>query len=285
MTTIEKRWRLWGTGLRIFCLYWFMGSLLALYLVALSEISWPMFSKVQAWLFCTVYLPIPSVCIGFWQWYKGVSFLSVTKHTFSDEGIVLLAVAVFVLWSSCYYLVAWISAEQPMKTLGMAADHWIPLWPATTFVYVSVQWFCMLSILVAGDVLSGVRIFWACMTAVFVCCVFFVAYPVEIRSAPVVVNSLSTWALSLVRGGDVTNNCFPSTHCAMVLLTAIFLFHKRQWMGWLGVFVALMIALSTLTTKQHYVLDVLGGLMVALVSYVFWFVWPRPKAKLFRFTG
>jgi membrane-associated phospholipid phosphatase len=44
---------------------------------------------------------------------------------------------------------------------------------------------------------------------------------------------------------------------------------RKDWVGGLMFVVAILIAASVLTTKQHYVLDVFGGLAMALISLVF----------------
>ncbi len=60
---------------------------------------------------------------------------------------------------------------------------------------------------------------------------------------------------------DGAGNTFPSIHVATTLLGALRLRRRKGgalWMVW-----ALFISLSTLTVKQHFVVDVLGGAAVA----------------------
>lgn len=85
-------------------------------------------------------------------------------------------------------------------------------------------------------------------------------------------NSRSEKFLSSLQIIDQGGNCFPSMHVSAVFLT---LFHIlaniSDWLTiWTGLmFVAvLLISASTVFTKQHYVLDIPGG--ISLAGFVFW---------------
>jgi membrane-associated phospholipid phosphatase len=60
---------------------------------------------------------------------------------------------------------------------------------------------------------------------------------------------------------DKAGNTFPSIHVATTLFVSLRLRHQRGGVLW--VLWALLISLSTLTVKQHFVVDVLGGFAVA----------------------
>ncbi len=66
--------------------------------------------------------------------------------------------------------------------------------------------------------------------------------------------------------------CFPSMHVATAVFTAyvsLFVFRSRAvWAA--SILLAVLIAISTLMAKEHFVLDVLGGTMLALVFCYFW---------------
>lgn len=66
--------------------------------------------------------------------------------------------------------------------------------------------------------------------------------------------------------------CFPSMHVSTAVLTACLSLHTlRSNAGkTISLFLAVLISLSTLTAKEHYVLDVLGGLALACLFYGIW---------------
>jgi membrane-associated phospholipid phosphatase len=85
-------------------------------------------------------------------------------------------------------------------------------------------------------------------------------------------NSRSAQFLSRLQAYDQGGNCFPSMHVSAVSLS---LFHilanSRDWFTpWtaLMIVIAILISASTVLIKQHYVLDIPGG--IALAGFVFW---------------
>jgi membrane-associated phospholipid phosphatase len=71
--------------------------------------------------------------------------------------------------------------------------------------------------------------------------------------------------LAWVQAVDPPGNVFPSLHVAHTTALAIILYRDRRWLGLVATVMAMLLALSTLTTKQHFVLDVVSGWAIALV--------------------
>ena len=69
---------------------------------------------------------------------------------------------------------------------------------------------------------------------------------------------------SIARCGLVA---FPSFHVAQCILTAIALWHSR-WLRFPAAVLAILMCISTVTTGWHYVIDVIGGVTVAIFSQV-----------------
>lgn len=249
---------------------WFFGSMLALWLMSLTEVLCPLgISQRQVWLLCSVYAPLLTILAGLRR--QSLPRLSEPCKQHPSWLAAATSVAVFALWGSGYYLIGLAAGKFPMRTLQTSLDQQIPLIPETSFVYLTVQWFVILSVTVAAEILSWKRILGAAASILFVCDLCFFFFPVHIVTTPVPVTSHSTWVLAMIRANDVASNCFPSSHCAMALFCALLLFHKSKTSGGLGLFCALSIGLSTLTTKQHYVWDVVVGFAIALLGYVVWF--------------
>ncbi len=66
---------------------------------------------------------------------------------------------------------------------------------------------------------------------------------------------------------DSPGNCFPSLHVSMAALLSLALWRCRPRLGRIFLGWSFLIILSTLTIKQHYALDALGGLAIALAAY------------------
>ena len=89
--------------------------------------------------------------------------------------------------------------------------------------------------------------------------VFFVLFPVATPEEWRTADPRGSWSerlLALVHRFDARTNSFPSMHTSVATLTALHLFEGLG--GWVFAF-PLLIGLSCLFTKQHYVLDVPAG--------------------------
>ena len=77
--------------------------------------------------------------------------------------------------------------------------------------------------------------------------------------------ALSEAFLAWVQAVDPPGNVFPSLHVAHTSALAVILRRDRPRLGALAMVMALLLALSTLTTKQHFVVDVLSGWLIAFL--------------------
>jgi membrane-associated phospholipid phosphatase len=66
---------------------------------------------------------------------------------------------------------------------------------------------------------------------------------------------------------------FPSAHVYVTVTLSLFLHRSFPKYGWLWLFIYVMIALSTLFTQQHYILDVIGGTAYGWIGYRFGWWW------------
>ncbi len=66
---------------------------------------------------------------------------------------------------------------------------------------------------------------------------------------------------------DSPGNCFPSLHVSLSILLSLALWRCRPGLGVVYLCWSFVIILSTLTTKQHYALDAVGGTLIAFAAY------------------
>ncbi len=98
-------------------------------------------------------------------------------------------------------------------------------------------------------------------------------------------NALVAFAMNLIATADAPTNCFPSMHVAITAITVYALRHQSPAVWRLFVLWGAAIILTTLTTKQHYLIDILGGLAVASAVISFDRTFVRQKATQRNFAS
>lgn len=111
----------------------------------------------------------------------------------------------------------------------------------------------------AGDVLSRV-----------ICLIFFLFFPTT-NTRPVLSES-GFWnlAMSFLYSVDTASNLFPSIHCLVSWFCFIGIRGNQKIPLWYRAFsfvAAILVFISTLTTKQHVLIDVAGGVLLAEICF------------------
>ena len=169
----------------------------------------------------------------------------------------------------CYFVIN--SSFEPKVDLLLPIDTQIPFLPWTIFIYQSLYVMVLLAAYVTKprecfELFAGMVVISVCS---YVCFYFWTAhYP---RPATSVIDSLFLRNLyGSMHAMDGPGNTFPSIHASSAIYVGWHMRRLRGGWGWpcWGV----VVALSTLTVKQHFVVDVIaGGVLAALVlSLVSW---------------
>jgi membrane-associated phospholipid phosphatase len=157
----------------------------------------------------------------------------------------------------------WLNGALPPRfELSTPLDEAIPFLPWTYGVYVSF-FALLLGAAWRLEAAEYVRLLGAVLVANGVCYMGFMLFPAHYPRPPLEAIAPGVWReqFRILHASDGAGNTFPSIHVATTLLVALRLRGRAGgalWMGW-----ALLICLSTLTVKQHFVVDVLGGAAVA----------------------
>lgn len=163
--------------------------------------------------------------------------------------------------------------QLPLTRLEQA----IPFWEWTFFIYVSEYFLFVWAFFLFDEWENLNRTAWAFLFASFLAAVVFLLFPTTyprelfpLMSDP---NSFVNFIFFNFRRIDDPSNTFPSLHVSCCFLTALAYLDKREsrkkfyfFFTW-----AFFISLSTLTTKQHYLIDVVAGLLYAITVYWIFF--------------
>ncbi len=99
--------------------------------------------------------------------------------------------------------------------------------------------------------------------------VYLVIQTSVIRAQPDPTRNIFNWGVWQVYQLDAPLNAFPSLHVAIPTLATLFVFAKKRRLGIYLAPITITIILSTVFIKQHSVLDIIGGLALAIVVFKF----------------
>jgi membrane-associated phospholipid phosphatase len=193
------------------------------------------------------------------------------------------AYGVFYVWPNFWPLFA------PTFLPLLDIDRSMPFLPWTFVIYLSDYVLFTAVFFLINDMDEWNAFARMGFATLFVCGAFFLFFPTTYPrpNYPEVTNPIVAFCMNLIANADSPNNCFPSMHVAMTSAGAWSLRHKPRGVFLFFVLWTLAIIVSTMTTKQHYFMDVVGGLgVVSILALLDWYlsargVWNRPLAKAF----
>lgn len=179
------------------------------------------------------------------------------------------AMVVLVSLVPLYIFIPELLAPRIWHAPELPVDRAIPLLPTWALVYGALYSFLiLLPVFVVREQEHVRRTVWAYLLIWLTAYVFFALYPTAApRPAKVAGEGFAMWGLSVLYGSDPPYNCFPSLHVAHSFVSALAAGRVHRGLGGFAVLCAAFVSISTLFTKQHYVLDVVAGLILALIAY------------------
>ncbi len=183
-----------------------------------------------------------------------------------------LGLTAAVIQSLFYFGIGHLELHRSTELLRTRLDDAIPFWTWTSWFY--LPFYAAVFIIC----ISGFRsreLFNRALKAVAL--VMFVGaichltigaeYPRPVLHPPY--RDISTAFMALVQRVDRPGNVFPSLHVAQTSTLAFILYRDRPRLGALTIVIAAILALSTLTTKQHFIADVISGYALAFAARAF----------------
>ena len=190
-------------------------------------------------------------------------------------------------------LLVWLSGYFPLNAWQSRAGHYydipltpldtlLPLVPWTIFIYSTSVCNNALGLFLLPSRRAAWRYLGALLCAYMINFLCFFLLPTtiislraEAETALPGMSEMWRWQFELTHNADGPYNCFPSLHITNCVVVALVHWRSRwrYWMlGWAGI-----IAVSTLTTKQHFFYDIPGGIAVAVCGVLIarW-IWGGP---------
>lgn len=195
---------------------------------------------------------------------KSPPLVEVPLITADNQKSIFWPAAFYVYFS--YTLTGTFAFFAPWHPPLTEVDAWIPFLPWTVWFYLShiivmfSAWWWMRQ----GE--GCTRAFWAMVMCAVITTFYFFFFPTELPRRTldqIDAGPLTTAAWAFLMSADHPTNSFPSMHVAEAVITAIGLARAHPHWGWVAPVWALGIAISTMTTEQHVLMDVIGGFLLA----------------------
>jgi membrane-associated phospholipid phosphatase len=167
-----------------------------------------------------------------------------------------------------FMLPARVHLGEPIPLDRSGVDHSIPFLEWTIWIYLSEYPFLTLAIWLTPDDKQRSDAAYGLVLAALIGLVIFTLVPTSVMRQSPDLSGATGLLWRFLFSVDTTVNAFPSLHVANTCLAAVALCSRGgPWRIIVPVWTALII-LSTLTTKQHYAIDVPGGFILAVICFV-----------------
>lgn len=186
----------------------------------------------------------------------------------------VLTIGVLVLFVAGYFGVGWSVDPSRARSLAVALDARIPFVAGSVWVYLWVFPASLLPLFVVRCPHLFRRAIASYGIAIAVSLAVFAAMPVTSAGlrrdrTTLDVARFSPWAVSVLYDLDPPVNLFPSLHLSVAALASLTAWKARRAYGAAALGGVVLIGASICTVKQHFVLDGLGGAVLAAVVYAF----------------
>ncbi len=165
-----------------------------------------------------------------------------------------------------------IAGEWRHYNIESSLDGRIPLWTPSAFIYLGCYLFWIVNYIwmARQEKKEMCRFFAADLISRAVCFVIYLVFPTTNTRPVIQPDGFWNQVMLFVYQMDAADNLFPSIHCLVSWFCYIGLRGRKEvprWYRGVSCLLAVLVCISTLTTKQHVIIDVFGGVLLAEVCY------------------
>ncbi|MGI6500776.1 MAG: phosphatase PAP2 family protein [Anaerostipes sp.] len=151
-------------------------------------------------------------------------------------------------------------------------DRMVPVIPSFVSIYLICYVFWIVNYILIGRVSKEhmYRFLVGDFLSRIICGMFFVLLPTTLVRPEIVGNGVWEHALRFVYSVDQSANLFPSVHCLVSWFCYIGIRGEKSVSKGYRIFscvFAILVCVSTQVTKQHYVVDIAGGIFLAEICF------------------
>ena len=152
-------------------------------------------------------------------------------------------------------------------------DKYIPLWTPSVIIYVLAffQWIVFLFAVIKENRECIESLFSSLIIAYAMCFIVYIVFPTT-KTMPVITGSgICDRILKLIYSVDTPVNLFPSMHCMLSWFCSKAAYRMKQISkktAIINTVFSVLVLASTVLTKQHVFVDVVGGVLVTEICMI-----------------
>ena len=177
-----------------------------------------------------------------------------------------------ILNFAAYFTIQYLTATHQYDFL-VEFDRMVPLMPQFIWIYhsiIPISFITMIFVIDRRELFFTA--FWSCVLAAVILCICYILFPSFYPRPEIEVSGVSSYLLKVTHMFDRPNNTFPSGH---VTFTWLMFWAAREskmakqidFFGSLYLLWAIGVSMSTLVLKQHYLVDVISGIVLSFCSF------------------
>ncbi len=154
------------------------------------------------------------------------------------------------------------------RTIQLALDRQIPFLSIFLIPYLAMYFVESLPYFLIKEVVYLRKITRAYIAVMVITFAVFALFPIKMLRPEIIPKTFLDQGVLFIYTIDFPYNTFPSLHASLTFLAGLVIWHVHKAQGAIILLLAGLISISTLFIKQHYVMDVAGGMVLAVIVYL-----------------
>ena len=193
------------------------------------------------------------------------------KRTFLPAHAYIPLIFVVMAGALSYYGTKLINQGVLHYDLTLPIDGLIPFVPAFSIIYVLayVQWAVGLLLIAREDAGLCRQVLAGEVISKLICMALFIIVPTTMVRAEIRSDDFFSAIMRFIYSVDAADNLFPSIHCMdswVCFRGALRMKRTGKWYSRFSLVFTLLVCASTVLVKQHVIVDVFAGLLVAEIG-------------------
>lgn len=184
----------------------------------------------------------------------------------------ILLVLVVSIWALCYFSINAFTEGKETHILALPFENKIPFIPYFIIFYFSTYVLAIFPYFIVKDIVDYRNAVLAYLVVIFISSIVYLIYPVETIRPGFIVDNIFLKMVAILYSVAKPYNLFPSMHVSLSALAGIICFKYNKKLGYWLIFWLMMVMLSTLFVKQHYIVDLVAALVLAFLVYYLFFI-------------